>query len=564
MNDIEIIDIDTLSDLPVINLGSGSSSGSGSSNKKNKDLPSVNFGSGIELLMNDKLKKGSSGDSSKLSDIDLGDLTELEKELNDLSSGEMPTLKNTKVTSKSSLFNKVLHGGSGSGIEEISMKLNFDEEDSSSSNNIKKLPGDNGPSIGPIGGSGSGSDDKTWDGFGKFNNIPVNPDREMHDTPRMTPEELLREKFKVLRKLEAIESKGGKLTKKYTMESSLSEMQGEYEMIIAEKERSNSCKFQGRMLMAAVTGLEFLNNRFDPFDVKLDGWSEQINENIDDYDEIFAELHEKYKSKAKMAPELKLLFQLGGSAIMVHMTNTMFKSSMPGMDDIMRQNPDLMQQFTQAAVNSMSNTNPGFSGFMNNFMPGQQQQQGPQGMGMGMGPQQGMGQSMPMPTGMPGGMPNRPPPAPLQTQVTKSQRNAVPPSNRPDMQRARGQAMTDGISIEEQFGVEQSTAAVRSAAVRSAARPEMKGPSDISDLLSGLKTKTVNIQSSAPAPAPSAQAQYMQTLRQGSAAAAEPAGKKDNISTISLSDLNDLNDAKQPSRTKRRQKSDKNTISLDI
>ena len=73
--------------------------------------------------------------------------------------------------------------------------------------------------------------------------------------------------------------------------------------------------------------------------------------NVEDYDEIFAELHEKYKSKAKMAPELKLLFQLGGSAIMIHMTNTMFKSSMPGMDDIMRQNPELMQQFTQAAVN---------------------------------------------------------------------------------------------------------------------------------------------------------------------------------------------------------------------
>ena len=54
-----------------------------------------------------------------------------------------------------------------------------------------------------------------------------------------------------------------------------------------------------------------------------------------------------------MAPELKLLFQLGGSAIMVHMTNTMFKSAMPGMDDIMRQNPELMQQFTQAAVSSM-------------------------------------------------------------------------------------------------------------------------------------------------------------------------------------------------------------------
>ena len=110
------------------------------------------------------------------------------------------------------------------------------------------------------------------------------------------------------------------------MESSLLEMQGEYETLVSEKERKNSVKFQGRMLMAAITGLEFLNNKFDPFDLHLDGWGEQVNENIDDYDEIFAELHEKYKSKATMAPELKLLFQLGGSAIMVHMTNTMFKS----------------------------------------------------------------------------------------------------------------------------------------------------------------------------------------------------------------------------------------------
>ena len=151
------------------------------------------------------------------------------------------------------------------------------------------------------------------------------------------------------------------------MESNLQEMQGEYETIIAEKEK-NSTKFQGRILTALITGIEFLNNKFDPFDIKLDGWSEQLNENLDDYDEIFAELHEKYKSKAKMAPELKLLFQLASSGIMIHMTNTMFKSSMPGMDDIMRQNPELMQHFTQAAVNTMGETNPGFSGFMNEYM----------------------------------------------------------------------------------------------------------------------------------------------------------------------------------------------------
>ena len=44
---------------------------------------------------------------------------------------------------------------------------------------------------------------------------------------------------------------------------------------------------------------------------------------------------------------------LGGSAFMFHLTNTMFKSSIPGMGDIMKQNPDLMKQFAKAAVGSI-------------------------------------------------------------------------------------------------------------------------------------------------------------------------------------------------------------------
>ena len=43
------------------------------------------------------------------------------------------------------------------------------------------------------------------------------------------------------------------------MDSELKEMIGEYETILAEKERTNSIKFQAKMMMAFVTGLEFLN-----------------------------------------------------------------------------------------------------------------------------------------------------------------------------------------------------------------------------------------------------------------------------------------------------------------
>ena len=487
----EIIDIGSFEDLSVIDIGKPSSRSS---------KPSVNFGGGVELLMNTSRKN----DGSKTpTDIDLEDITELEDELNDLAN-ESKTIKSEP---KSRLFG---NNTMNSDLNEI--KLNIDEVDFDKGSSFGNM---NGPTIGVATSNAYNNEKKTWDGFGKFNNIPVDPDREYADKPKLSNEELLREKFKVLRKLEAIERKGANLTKKYSMDSSLDEMQGEYEMIIAEKEKSNSCKFQGRMLMAAVTGLEFLNNRFDPFDVKLDGWSEQLNENIDDYDEIFAELHEKYKSKAKMAPELKLLFQLGGSAIMVHMTNTMFKSAMPGMDDIMRQNPELMQQFTQAAVNSMSDTKPGFSGFMNNIMSNN-------GGGGGGGNGSGIGNT------------RGPPPPPVQTQSVRSQRAATAPNNRPDMTQARG----DGINISQQYGNASGYEPAEKSTKQQ--RPEMKGPSDISDLLSGLKTKTINI------PQQQQQQQQQQPLPQMQQQQQQPFQNGSQI------------------KPKRKQKSDKSTLSLDI
>ena len=321
------------------NFDNYNQSNSSSRNISSSGKKSSNFGDGIELLMNDKKKE------NNRSDINVDDLDNLENELNDLVDDSSPS--RNMYEAKSDIFSK-------------NIKINYEEKpavhfDSSS------------PSIGQATAENS-SDSQTWDGYTKFNNVPLNPDKPLPSQPQMSKEELLRDKFKYLRKLEALELKGVTLTKKYSMESPLAEMQGEYEMIMEEKSKQNSIKFQSNMLMAVINGIEFLNNKFDPFDIKLDGWSDQINENLTDYDDVFAELFEKYKSKASMAPELKLLFQLGGSAMIVHMSNTMFKSAMPGMDDILRQNPDLMRSFQNAAVNSMSQSSPGFGGFMSSMM----------------------------------------------------------------------------------------------------------------------------------------------------------------------------------------------------
>ena len=198
--------------------------------------------------MNDKVKENSKTMGN--SDFDLEDLNNLENELNGL-------VEDTPSSYKSSLF--------GGAEERPSVKFS-----DSPTPTIGQSTADFPPET------------KTWDGYGKFNNIPMNPDVNVSQHPGMSKVELLREKFKILRKLEALEKKGIELTKKYSMDSSLAEMQGEYETIMDEKSKQNSVKFQGNMLMAAINGIEFLNGRFDPFDVKLDGWSEQINENIKD------------------------------------------------------------------------------------------------------------------------------------------------------------------------------------------------------------------------------------------------------------------------------------------
>ena len=193
--------------------------------------------------------------------------------------------------------------------------------------------------------------------------------------PQKSYEELQKEKAEYLRLLERLQQKGIQSHKNFNMNSDFNEVKAEFERLSRLRECNQSIKFQRKMLIALVTGIEFLNTKFDPFDIKLEGWSENVHENVNDYDDVFEELHEKYKSKAQMAPELKLLFMLAGSGFMFHLTNTMFKSALPGMGDIMKQNPELMKQFAQAATSSMSQTEPGFSNFMGGVLGGQQQEQ---------------------------------------------------------------------------------------------------------------------------------------------------------------------------------------------
>lgn len=177
------------------------------------------------------------------------------------------------------------------------------------------------------------------------------------------------EKQDYLYKFYRLQSKGVPIQKKFNIHSNIAEMRTEYNRIKRDAEVNSSIRFSRRMLMACVTAIEFMNKRYDPFDIKLEGWSESVMQNVDDYDNVFERLHDKYASKVAMAPEIELMLSLAGSAFMFHLTNSMF-NSMPNLKDIAKQNPDILKNMMQSMSTAAAATTPS--------QPQQQQQKQPE------------------------------------------------------------------------------------------------------------------------------------------------------------------------------------------
>ena len=249
------------------------------------------------------------------------------------------------------------------------------------------------------------------------------------------PLEEKKEKIEYLNKLQRLEQKGFQVSRRFTMDNGLDEIKQEYMRLVDAKQLETSLRFQRQALIGVVTGMEWLNGRFDPFDIKLDGWSESVHENVEDFDEIFEELYDKYKDRGKMPPEMRLMTALAGSGFMCHVSNTFLKSRMPSADDVLRQNPDLARQFAAAAANQAG---PGFGNFM--------------GMAMGQAQGQGQGGAAPNPAGA----------------------GNAGAFFQPNQQQRAPQAVA---SVEAQ----------QAQAQQQTARREMKGPSGVDDILSAFQ-----------------------------------------------------------------------------
>ena len=176
---------------------------------------------------------------------------------------------------------------------------------------------------------------------------PASETQKKQEEPPMTEEELLLKKLDMLRKLAELAQSGVKLSQNYNMQSDYKTMCYEYKLHKDIRAKTNGVNWMSSMYLNLCYGLEMANEKYNPFDLKLSKWSEQINADINSYYDVFGEIYDKYNEPGKnMAPELKLLLMMSGSAIKFHLTNTMM-SNMPMLG---KTPADVTEQMRQKAL----------------------------------------------------------------------------------------------------------------------------------------------------------------------------------------------------------------------
>lgn len=387
-------------DLETIDLGSSNNNNNDISKPKSKSISdlfgksdtskpiSITKSPSMENLMS-SLEKNETASSSSNTDFGLDMLVNKQKVRKDSpppsTSNSPPPTQVNKQDSKGGLFSNLFGGNKEEKTESISINKSNPISSTTSSSfkpptsiddididrdlenlgrdldkGMQKIKSMSGPGLPDFGGSSTPPPITTTSAPSGY--VPG-------ESINMSYEEIQKSKFDLLCKFERLRDKGVKIPKVFSMSSDYEEMKYEYERLLHQKKMDNSVKMQRRMLISFISGVEWLNGRFDPFDLKLDGWSESIHDGLDEYDDVFEELYEKYQGDGNMSPELRLCLMVGGSAFMFHLQNSMLKSSMPSADQVFRNNPDLARQFADAAKGEMGN--PGFAGFM-----GGQQQSG--------------------------------------------------------------------------------------------------------------------------------------------------------------------------------------------
>ncbi|AQN68262.1 hypothetical protein [Saudi moumouvirus] len=266
-----------------------------------------------------------------------------------------PRSLNKKVASESSEPTELPSSSGRSDVE-------FDDEDSENmssvensikspyKNKIEAIPGPN-PGFGQMSGPSFGQNINQNYEQNIPNNfsqpqMPLLGDQLVGDIDKYieTPEEKrarAREAYSKLQDL--VEKYGVKLTREFTIDDDPDTMEAEYDMHKERRNKTNQVKMYKQILLTIISGTEFLNEKYNPFEIKLKDWSKQVATDMDDYTEVLEEIYEKYRDRGgKMPPEFRLLFMIILSGVTFHLSQSLFGPG--GLKDAISNNPNVINK----------------------------------------------------------------------------------------------------------------------------------------------------------------------------------------------------------------------------
>jgi len=193
---------------------------------------------------------------------------------------------------------------------------------------------------------------KTSDGLENLNAEPyLGPSHSMR---KVSEENVLKEKYEILRKFERLARLGVPIRKRFTLDSPLDEMKIELEFIKREKDADATIKQFCDWFITGMSAMEWSSKNVPivkAFGLQLDGLSESAQMNVGDMEDDFEELYDLYGEKLKMHPLVRIPIRTCMMVYMVHLTNQMArKAPIPNIDEVMRNNPDIARQLATAAM----------------------------------------------------------------------------------------------------------------------------------------------------------------------------------------------------------------------
>ena len=169
--------------------------------------------------------------------------------------------------------------------------------------------------------------------------------------PELSREELMKKKIELLTKLNRMYTYPESC--QLTMANTLDEMEIEYYRLNEQKQIQSAIKWQQRILLGVAKGIEWGNHKWDPCGLKLDGWSNVVAADIDQYTEIFEEMRDKYKDSIHVTPEIKLITLFLSSGLMFHISQQAaqkYSDEIPELSEVLKENPELQKQLINAAA----------------------------------------------------------------------------------------------------------------------------------------------------------------------------------------------------------------------